>query len=65
MYIKLFYNSFCLLCHKVTSLQHLDLDFEKYLNCDSNAQTNDKMTDEAIADFCLNKNNRRSRRRNG
>jgi len=48
-----------------TSLQHLDLDFEKYLNCDSNAQTNDKMTDEAIADFCLNKNNRRSRRRNG
>ena len=37
------------------NFEHLDLDFEKYLDCDSNAQTNDEMSDEAIADFCLKK----------
>jgi hypothetical protein len=37
------------------NFEHLDLDFEKYLDCDSNAQTNDEMLDEAIADFCLKK----------
>jgi len=31
------------------NFEHLDLD------CDSNAQTNDEMSDEAIADFCLKK----------
>jgi hypothetical protein len=37
------------------NFEHLDLDFEQYLDCDSNAQTNDEMSDEAIADFCLKK----------
>jgi hypothetical protein len=37
------------------NFEHLDLDFEKYLDCDSNAQTNDEMSDEAIAVFCLKK----------
>ncbi len=37
------------------NFEHLDLDFVKYLDCDSNAQTNDEMSDEAIADFCLKK----------
>jgi hypothetical protein len=32
------------------NFEHLDLDFEKYLDCDSNAQTNDEMSDKA--DFC-------------
>ncbi len=45
------------------NFEHLDLDFKKYSNCDSNAQTNDEMSDEAIADFCLKNNDRRSRRR--
>jgi len=27
----------------------------KNIDCDSNAQTNDEMSDEAIADFCLKK----------
>jgi len=30
------------------NFENLDLDFEKYLDCDSNA--NDEMSDEAIAE---------------
>jgi hypothetical protein len=32
------------------NFEHLDLDFEKYLDCDSNAQTNDEIENS------LNKN---------
>jgi hypothetical protein len=36
-------------------VDHLDYDFERYLNCDNDAQTCIDMTDEEIVNFCIKK----------
>jgi hypothetical protein len=36
-------------------VDHLDYDFERYLNCDNDAQTCIDRTDEEIVNFCIKK----------
>ena len=36
-------------------MDHLDYDFEKYLNCDNDVPTCIDMTDEEIINFCMKK----------
>ena len=40
---------------ELEEIDHLDYDFEKYLNCDNDAQTFIDMTDEEIVNFCMKK----------
>ncbi len=40
---------------ELEKVDHLDYDFEKYLNCDNDAQTCIDLTDEEIVNFCIKK----------
>jgi hypothetical protein len=40
---------------ELVEVDYLDYDFEKYLNCDKDAQTFIDMTDEEIVNFCFKK----------
>ena len=40
---------------EIEEFDHLDYDFEKYLNCDNDVQTCIDMTDEEIVNFCVKK----------
>ncbi len=38
---------------ELEEVDHLDYDFEKYLNCDNDSQTCIDMTDEEVVNFCI------------